>query len=51
MIMEKKKYSNPMVEIAPITTSHLLDSSMTMLPPQPVSKRRSYTQPHRTPVF
>ena len=37
MIMEQKQYSNPMVEIVPITTSHLLDSSMNELPPHPGS--------------
>lgn len=39
MIMEKKKYSNPMVEVTMITTSHLLDSSMNELPPQPAPAR------------
>ena len=44
--MEKKKYSNPMVEVTMITTSHLLDSSMNALPPHPGAPGR-----HRTPVF
>lgn len=38
--MEKKKYSNPLVEIVMITVGqHLLDSSMNVLPPQPAPKR------------
>lgn len=49
--MEKKKYSNPMVEVTMITTSHLLDSSMNVLPPQPAPRHINQMGPHRTPVF
>jgi hypothetical protein len=38
--MEKKQYSNPLVEVVQIATSHLLDSSMNVLPPQPAPKRQ-----------
>ncbi len=49
--MEKKKYSNPMMEIAPITTSHLLDSSMNTLPPQVGAPARWKEPVQLTPVF
>ena len=38
MIMEKKKYCNPLVEVVKITSCHLLDSSMSVLPPHPAKR-------------
>lgn len=37
----KKAYITPMMEIAPIKTGKIMDTSMTFLPPQPAPKRRN----------
>lgn len=38
-MMKKKEYIVPLMEIAPIETGKIMDTSMTFLPPQPVRRR------------